>query len=75
MSPWTVRLTVSDILDKRGMSTAEFAEKAGLTYNQALAIRRGAYSRLDLNTVARICEGLNVKPGDLFEVREDTETT
>lgn len=70
MSPWTVRLTVSDILDKRGITTAEFADKAKLTYSQALAIRRSAYSRLDLETLGKICEALNVMPGDLFSVEK-----
>jgi len=69
----TVRLTVPDILKQKGMTTAEFAEKAKLTYNQALAIRRGSYSRLDLNTLGRICDALGVQPGELF-VAEDQET-
>ena len=66
MNPMTVRLTVSELLDKRNMSTAEFAEKAGLTYNQALALRRNAYTRVDLNTIARVCDALDVEPGQLF---------
>jgi DNA-binding Xre family transcriptional regulator len=70
MSPLTVRWTVADILDRRGMSTADFADKARLTYNQALTIRRGATSRVDLETIARICEALDVKPGDLFAVED-----
>lgn len=70
MTPLTVRLTVSRILDERGISTAEFADKAKLSYNTALAIRRGAYSRIDLETISRICEALEVEPGDLFLVEQ-----
>ena len=70
MSPMTVRLAVSDILDRQNMTTAEFSSKAGLTYNQALAIRRGAYSRLDLDTLAKICDALGVMPGELFVVEK-----
>jgi DNA-binding Xre family transcriptional regulator len=62
----TVRLTVSDILDQRGISTSDFAGKAKLTYGQALAIRRGVYERIDLGTIARICDALSVEPGALF---------
>jgi DNA-binding Xre family transcriptional regulator len=68
--PPTVRLTVSDLLEKRGMSTADFAERAGLTYNQALALRRNAYTRVDLSTIAKVCEALNVEPGALFILSE-----
>lgn len=67
MSPTTVRWTVGDLLDQRGMTTAEFAEKARLSYQQALNIRRSAYTRLDLETLARICEALGVQPGDLLK--------
>jgi len=70
MTPLTVRLTVSKLLEQRKMSTAEFAEKAGLAYNTALAIRRGVHSRVDLDTIGRVCEALNVKPGELFEVEQ-----
>lgn len=73
MSPLTVRLAVSEILDRKNMTTADFAAKAQLTYNQALAIRRNAYSRMDLVTIAHICEALEVMPADLFVV-EDKET-
>lgn len=70
MSPMTVRLAVSEILDRKQMSTATFAERAKITYNQALALRRNAYRRIDLDTIARVCEVLDVQPGDLFVTTE-----
>ncbi len=70
MTPLTVRLAVSKLLEERNMSTAEFAQKAGLTYNQALAYRRGMYDRIDLKTIGRICEALGCEPGDLFSVEK-----
>ena len=70
MSPLTVSLAVSEILDKQGMSTAEFAERARLTYNQALNLRRGSNRRIDLDTLGRICEALNVQPCDLLQVKK-----
>lgn len=72
MTTGTVRLKVPEILDNRGISTADFAQRAGITYNQALAIRRGVYTRIDLSTIARICEALNVEPGELFEFKKDS---
>lgn len=76
MSPLTVRMTVSEILKRKGMTTAEFAEKANLSYNTALALRRGSSRRIDFKTLARVCEVLDVQPGILFttEEVEDLET-
>ncbi|HLE03998.1 MAG TPA: helix-turn-helix transcriptional regulator [Anaerolineales bacterium] len=71
--PRTVRLTVAELLEKKGWSTAKFAEEAHLNYNQALNIRRGAYNRIDLDTIARICEALEIEPGELF-IFENSET-
>jgi DNA-binding Xre family transcriptional regulator len=42
---------------------------AKLTYNQALALQRGAYDRINLNTIARACEALEVQSGEIFEVK------
>ena len=70
MSPKTVRLAVSALLDERGMSTAEFAKLASLSYNQALALRRGNQTRIDLETIERICNALGVLPGDLIIAEE-----
>jgi putative transcriptional regulator len=72
MSPGTVRLKVPEILDERNISTADFAQRAGLTYNQALAIRRGVYTRIDLATIARICDALDMQPGAMFEYIQDS---
>lgn len=74
MASGTVRLKVPEILDERKITTADFAQRAGMTYNQALAIRRGVYTRIDLSTIARICEALNLEPGELFEFKKDPGT-
>jgi putative transcriptional regulator len=75
MTPGTVHLAVSEILDKKGWSTAQFAEKAGITYATALAIRRGNYARIGLDTIARLCEALGVEPGELivFEKKDSVD--
>lgn len=73
MTPRTVRLTVSEVLDKRKMSTQEFADSAGIAYNTALALRRNSITRLDFPTLARVCSALNVEPGDIL-ITVDSET-
>ena len=66
----TIRLKIPELLDQKEMSTAEFAEKAELTYNQALAYRRGSYTQVSFDVLSRICEALQVEPGELFEYTE-----
>lgn len=63
----TIRLRVGDILQQRKMTTKAFADAAGLSYNTALAVRRGSSNRIDLDTLARICDALGIKPASLFE--------
>lgn len=73
MSPLAVRWAVSDLLDRRKMSTADFAEAASLSYQQALNLRRGTYERIDRGTLARVCEALKVTPGELLII-DNSET-
>lgn len=67
MATGTVRLKVPEIAKARGMSTSELAQATGLTFNTASALMRGFYDRIGLETIARLCDGLDVEPGDLFE--------
>lgn len=66
MTPTAVRLTVAEMMDRRGLNTAELAERAGIAYNTALALRRGTPRRLDLDVLAKICEALQAQPGELM---------
>lgn len=68
MTKKLIHLKIGEILDKKGISTAELVEKTGVAYNTALGLRRGAVSRIDLDVLARICEALEVDPGELFEL-------
>jgi transcriptional regulator with XRE-family HTH domain len=70
MTPGTVRMTIPDLLKSKGWTTQEFAKRAGLTYNQALAMKRSVYTRIDLATLAKVADALGVQPGQLFEYQE-----
>jgi|WetSurMetagenome_2_1015567.scaffolds.fasta_scaffold1789727_1 putative transcriptional regulator len=69
----TVRLRVSEILTQRGMTAADLARKAGLNHNTALALMRNAYDRIGMETIARVCDALEVTPGELFFYEKDKE--
>ena len=63
-----IELRFDQAMEKRGITTAELAEKAEIAYNTALSLRRGATSRIDLDTLARVCEVLEMQPGELLEL-------
>ena len=42
------------------------AERAGVAYNTAHALYTARATRVDLDTIDRICAALQVEPGDLF---------
>jgi len=68
MTRKTIHLKIGELLDKQGVSTAELVERTGVAYNTALGLRRGAVARIDLDVLARICEALEVEPGEIFEL-------
>ncbi len=70
MTKKTIKLRINELLESRSISTAEFVKRTGLAYNTALGLRRGVVTRIDLDVLARVCDILEVQPGDLFELKE-----
>lgn len=66
-------LRVDEILIQQGISTAELAQGAKISYNTALSLRRNAPTGIDFVTLARICDFLGVQPGDVLELLQDSE--
>ena len=51
----------------RGITTiTELAMRTGLAYNTAHALFTGRSTRIDHETLDRLCAALGVQPGDLF---------
>lgn len=67
----SVRLRIPDILDERNLTATDLARITGLTYNTCSAIARGFYDRIGLETIAKLCAGLELAPGDLFEFTQE----
>ena len=55
-----------ELAAQRGISTQALADSAGIAYNTALNLVRGVSSRIDLDVLDRVCEVLDVQPGDLL---------
>jgi DNA-binding Xre family transcriptional regulator len=61
---------VIEVMKEKGISTAELAEKAGISLPTAYNIQRPGLLQLNLTVFAKICEALNVEPGSLFVMEE-----
>ena len=63
-----VRLTVHDLMTRRGITAYALSRGAGLSYPSAYRIsRRGSFGRLHADTLDRLCAFFDVQPGDLLE--------
>jgi DNA-binding Xre family transcriptional regulator len=67
----TVRLVVKAVAEKRGIESPFALSRAtGLDYAICYKLWNKDQQRIDLRTIARLCEALGVKPGQLFEYTE-----
>jgi len=64
-----VRLLVSDLMEKRGMTAYRLAKDSGGRIRQRTAYRlaQGEKAALYPEEIAALCDMLDVEPGDLFE--------
>lgn len=62
----TLLFNLKALLEKREMSLNEFAEKTGMNYATALAIKNNKYRRIGLDTLQVMSEVLKCSISDLF---------
>lgn len=63
-----IRLRVSEIAKSRGMNITKLVAATSLSRPTASALMKGYSDRLSLETIAKLCEGLDVEPGELFQL-------
>jgi putative transcriptional regulator len=68
-----IKLLISKKMDERGMSVSEFAESARIAYNTALSLKRGSSTRIDFDTLEKICLLFGCEPGDLIVLEKQSE--
>ena len=61
-----VRMRIGERAREQGLTIKALAERAGVAYNTAHALYTGRATRIDLDTLDRMCAALQVEPGDLF---------
>ncbi len=61
-----IRMRIGEVAREHGMTIKALAERAGVAYNTAHALFTGRATRIDLDTLDRVCAALQAEPGDLF---------
>ena len=68
-----VRLRLSDILKERNLRQIDFAAQTGLSENTISDLTNNAVRQIRLDTLARICDALAIKPGDILIYTPESE--
>ena len=61
------------MLAKRKMTSAELAERIGMTPANLSILKTGKAKAVRMSTMDAICRELRCQPGDLFEYTEDDD--
>ncbi len=68
----TVRLIVRAVSESKGIANPfALSSLTGLNYAICHRLWQGEQQRVDMSTLARLCDALKVKPGQLFEYTPD----
>jgi putative transcriptional regulator len=66
MARGRVRLVVDRVLQQRGWSIYQLTQRSSLPYTTVYRLVRKPPSRIDMATLAALCEALECEPGDLL---------
>jgi len=61
---------LSRLLGERRMSVRELQRRTGLSYTTLHALYHATSTRVDLETLDRLCKALDVSVGEILEYRE-----
>jgi DNA-binding Xre family transcriptional regulator len=62
-----LKLRVGDLMKERGISEGDMWKRSGVARNSVRALMRGHVTRLDVKSIERIADVLEVQPTELFE--------
>jgi transcriptional regulator with XRE-family HTH domain len=62
-----LKLRVGDLMKERNISEREMWERSKVARNSVRALMRGHVTRLDVKSLERIADVLDVRPVELFE--------
>ena len=68
-----IEINLDVVLATRRMSSAELAEKIGITQANLSVLKTGKARAVRFSTLESICEVLNCQPGDIIKYIPDKE--
>jgi len=63
-----VVVRLGELLEERGMTLAELAERTGITVVNLSVLKNGRARAVRFSTLTAICRALDCQPGDLLSV-------
>ena len=66
-------VTLDVMLARRKMRAKDLAERIGITEANLSLLRTGKVKGVRFETLAKICEALDCKPGDLLDIEASEE--
>ncbi len=63
-------VNIDVMLAKRKMSVTELSERVGITMANISILKNGKAKAIKIQTLDKICEALDCKPGDILEYRK-----
>ena len=62
----SIRIKLDDLLEERGVTLTQLAERVGLTLANLSILKTGKAKAIRFSTLAAICRELDCQPGDLM---------
>ncbi|KRC65034.1 Cro/Cl family transcriptional regulator [Aeromicrobium sp. Root236] len=66
MSDHHIRITLDDMLERRGMTLTELSAAVDISLVNLSILKTGKAKAIRFSTLTRICEVLDCQPGDLL---------
>lgn len=62
----TIRVAIDRLLEERGLSVGEFADRVGITPANVAVLKNGRARAVRFSTLDAICRVLECQPGDIL---------
>lgn len=68
-----IRFRLGDIMKERNLKNKDVVELTKISRNTVTTLAANATARIDFETIDKLCNGLKIRPEDLFEYVPDKE--